>query len=319
MRAAAGGDTAGEVIRLGRCSKWYGEVIGLNDVTCSIGHGITGLLGPNGAGKTTLMGLVTGQLQPSRGEIRVYGRRPWDNPRVLGQIGFCPEGDPFWLNMTGWQFVFLLVRIAGLRGRAARSATAEAIARVGLTEHERRAIRGYSKGMRQRIKIAQALAHRPRLIVLDEPFTGADPVSRRELAALFRSLADEGVDILVSSHVLHEVEALTQQLVMIDHGRIVAEGDLRTVRRQLHNRPHTIRVRVDRPRELAEALVRCEPVSALQVVDEQTLLIQTRAPEPTCAALAEAVQGRGLVTREIAAADESLEAVFDYLTDRRGR
>jgi ABC-2 type transport system ATP-binding protein len=305
------------VIELQGLSKWYGEVIGLNNVTATIGHGITGLLGPNGAGKTTLMGLVTGQLHPSKGRIRVLGQRVWDNPRVLARLGYCPEGDAFWTAMTGWRYVLFLARLSGLRGAAARAAAGAAIERVGMQEHMRRAIRGYSKGMRQRIKIAQALAHSPQLLVLDEPLTGADPVSRHDLTALLRTLATEGVDILVSSHVLHEVEALTRQIVLIDHGRIVAEGDLGAVREQIHDRPHTIRIRASGPRQLAAGIVPLPSVTGVTLVDGDTLAVETRSPDEVYAFVSGVAADGTVNVREIAAADQSLEAVFGYLTEHR--
>ncbi|HOO16896.1 MAG TPA: ABC transporter ATP-binding protein [Phycisphaerae bacterium] len=305
------------VIELHGLSKWYGEVIGLNNVTAAIGHGITGLLGPNGAGKTTLMGLATGQLRPSQGRIRVLGQRVWDNPRLLARLGYCPEGDPFWGAMTGWRYVLFLARLSGLRGAAAGAAAGTAIERVGMQEHMHRAIRGYSKGMRQRIKIAQALVHRPQLLILDEPLTGADPVSRHELTELLRALAAEGVDILVSSHVLHEVEALTRQILLIDHGRIVAEGELGAVRQQIHDRPHTIRIRVDDPRRLAAGVVPLPAVTGVKLLDGQTLAVETRAPDEVYAFVNGAAAEGRVNVQEIAAADESLEAVFGYLTEHR--
>lgn len=305
------------VIELQSLSKWYGEVIGLNNVTTSIGQAITGLVGPNGAGKSTLMGLAMGQLRPSQGSIRVLGERPWDKPAVLSQIGYCPEGDPFWPNLTGRQFVRFLARASGLSSGEAEEAALETIELTGMTKDMDRPVGGYSKGMRQRIKIAQALAHKPRLLILDEPFTGADPVARHELTELLQRLAADGVDVLVSSHVLHEVEALTHQILMIDHGRIVAEGDLRVVRRQMHDRPHAIRVRVDQPRRLAAELASMEAVTGLKVAPPDTLIIETASPEQVYDRLPELILGHQMAAREIAAADDSLEAVFGYLTDRR--
>jgi ABC-2 type transport system ATP-binding protein len=305
------------VIELQGVSKWYGEVIGLNNVTTAVGPGITALLGPNGAGKTTFMALATGQLRPSQGRLRVLGKRVWDNPRVLGRLGYCPEGDPFWPALTGWQYVLLLARIAGLRGAAARDATAAAIARVGMSPHMHRPIRGYSKGMRQRIKIAQALAHRPQLLILDEPLTGADPVSRHELTELFRALAADGIDIVISSHVLHEVEALTRQILLIDHGRIVAEGELGAVRRQIRDRPHTIRIRVDAPRKLAAVLSASPSVTGLKLIDGATLVVESTSPDDVYACVNAAVASENVTIREIAASDVSLEAVFGYLTEQR--
>jgi len=307
------------VIELRQVSKWFGEVIGLNHVTTSIGGGITGLVGPNGAGKSTLMGLVMSQLRPSQGTLSVYGKSPWNRPAVLSKIGYCPEGDPFWSNLTGWQFVHFLARLSGLRPRSARTAALHAIEQTGMTKDMHRAIKGYSKGMRQRIKIAQALAHSPRLLVLDEPFTGADPVSRHELAELFRALAADGVDVLMSSHVLHEVESLTRQILMIDHGRIVAEGDLHAVRERMLDRPHAIRMRVDQPRRLAAHLAEMATINGLRISEDGELVVETSTPDEVYDRVSAFVLEHHLVASEVAAADESLEAVFGYLTDRGAR
>ena len=306
------------IIELGSLSKWYGEVIGLNDVTASIGHGITGLVGPNGAGKSTLMGLAMGQLRPSKGSIRVLGKSVWNNPSVLSKIGYCPEGDPFWSNLTGRRFVSVLARISGMSGSAMREAVGKTIELTGMTENADRAIKGYSKGMRQRIKIAQALVHNPRLLILDEPFTGADPIGRHDLGQLFRKLTDGGVDILISSHVLHEVEALTKQILMIDHGRIVAQGDIQAVRRAMHERPHALRVRVEHPRRLAAKLVGLDAVSGISITAPDGLMIETPTPEQVYEQLCGLILDEDVQVREIAAADEDLEAVFGYLTQRSG-
>lgn len=306
------------IIELNQLSKWYGEVIGLNNVTATVGRGITGLVGPNGAGKSTLMGLAMGLLRPSKGTIRVFGQKVWNCPDVLSQIGYCPEGDPFWSNLTGQEFVAFLAKTSGMSGAAMRKAVREAIDRAGMTENAGRAIRGYSKGMRQRIKIAQTLVHSPKLLILDEPFTGTDPVGRHELGNLLCSLAERGVDILISSHVLHEVEALTKQILMIDHGRIVAQGDIQDVRRRMHDRPHAIRVRVDDPRLLASRLARMDFVTALKIAVPDSLVIETPSPEQVYDHLPELILTEQMNVREIAAADESLEAVFGYLTQRSG-
>ncbi len=303
------------VIELDSVSKWYGEVIGLNNLTVSIGHGITALVGPNGAGKSTLMGLIMGQIKPSKGDIQVLGQRPWNNPHVLSRIGYCPEGDPFWMNVTGRQFVRFLARLSGLSRRAARLAADEAIDRTAMTGEMNRPIGTYSKGMRQRIKISQALVHHPKLLILDEPFTGADPVARHELATLFRRLADE-VDILISTHVLHEVEAMTRKILMIARGRLVAEGDLHNLRRRMHHRPHAIRIRLDQPRALAAQVSRIEAVTGLRMPEGDTLVVETTSPDEVYDRILELLLEGDMNVREIALADDDLEAVFGYLTDR---
>lgn len=301
------------VIELDSVSKWYGEVIGLNNLTVSIGEGMTALVGPNGAGKSTLMGLIMGQLKPSKGSITVLGERPWNNPRVLGQIGYCPEGDPFWMNVTGRYYVRFLAGLSGLKGRVANLAVDAAIERTAMTEAMNRPIRTYSKGMRQRIKIAQTLVHEPKLLILDEPFTGADPVGRHELGALLRELA-RSINILVSSHVLHEVEAMTQHILMIAGGRLVAKGDLRNLRQQMHHRPHMIRVRLDTPRVMAAQLSCMEEVSGLLVPEADTLLVETTSPDTVYDRISELLIDGKMNVREIAPADDDLEAVFGYLS-----
>ena len=220
------------IIELNELSKWYGEVIGLNNVTAAIGSGITGLLGPNGAGKTTLMGLAMGQLRPSDGSIRVLGERIWDNPAVLSRIGYCPEGDIFWPKLTGLEFVSFLARSSGLRGRAAKTATLRAIEQTGMTESMNRAIRGYSKGMRQRIKISQVLVHEPQLLILDEPFTGcvleellepAIPGVRGGGREAIEQVDDERLDVL-AAHMLDDGghALLHQEGVELAHGVAVS-------------------------------------------------------------------------------------------------
>lgn len=258
------------------------------------------------------------QLRPSKGAIRVFGQNVWNNPRVLSQIGYCPESDPFWSNLTGRQFVVFLARTSGMSGSTLKDAVEESIRLTGMTEHAGRTISEYSKGMRQRIKIAQALVHGPKLLILDEPFTGADPIGRHDIGNLFRALAEQGVDILISSHILHEVEALTKQILMINHGRIVAQGDIQTVRRALHNRPHAIRVRIDRPRRLAAQLAELDVVTGLTIAPPDGLTIETHSPEQVYERLTGLILDEDMKVREIAAADENLEAVFGYLTQRTG-
>src|SRR5580700_6796615 len=207
-------------------SKWYGNVIGLNKLTLHLPAGVTGLLGPNGAGKSTLLQLATGQLRPSQGTVRVLGQHVWNNPALMRQIGLCPEQDAFYEWMTGYDFARTCARLTGMGRRAASDAAEHAMATVGMTEHMNRAIRGYSKGMRQRTKLAQALVHDPRVLFLDEPFTGTDPVGRHEMIEVIHGLSAAGRSVIVSSHVLHEVRQLTPNIVLLHRGRLVAEGNV---------------------------------------------------------------------------------------------
>jgi len=218
------------VVAFHEVSKWYGNVIGINKLSIRIPAGVTGLLGPNGAGKSTLLQLATGQLYPSQGTVQVLGQKVWNNPSLNRFIGLCPEQDAFYEWMTGWDFVYTSARLGGLSRPDARDSAQRTLDAVGMSKHQLRAIRGYSKGMRQRIKLAQALVHRPQVLFLDEPFSGTDPVARRDLMDIVQRLGSEGKSVLVSSHVLHEVQSLTPHIILLNHGRLVAEGHVRQIR-----------------------------------------------------------------------------------------
>jgi ABC-2 type transport system ATP-binding protein len=298
-------------------SKWYGNVIGLNKLTLRLPAGVTGLLGPNGAGKSTLLQLATGQLRPSQGMVRVLGRPVWDDPALNRHIGLCPEQDAFYEWMTGFDFVRTCARLSGLSGQAASAAAEQAMARVGMTEHMNRAIRGYSKGMRQRTKLAQALVHGPRVLFLDEPLSGTDPVARRDLIDVIRGLAAGGCSVLVSSHVLHEVQALTPQIVLLHRGRLVAEGHVREIRDLIDQHPHRIRLVGERPRALAARLAGCADIVGIQFLDpESGLLVETCQPDVFYARLPALALEDGLALREVYSEDDNLEAVFAYLVSK---
>jgi len=297
-------------------SKWYGHVIGLNNIHLSIGPGVTGLLGPNGAGKSTFLQLATGQLKPSMGTVRVLGMRPWNNPGLCRHIGLCPEQDAFYEWMTGRQFILTCAKLSGLTGGEARDAADRAIEQVALTPAQHRSIGGYSRGMRQRIKIAQALVHQPQVLFLDEPFTGTDPVARRELMDILLALAAEGKSILLSSHVLHEVQGLTQQIVLINHGRLVAEGNVRQIRDLIDKHPHRIVLVSPQARELAARLVRHPDVLGLNLDDKHSSVIaETKSPDAFYSRLPSLIEPDGALIKELYSDDDNLEAVFKYLTE----
>jgi ABC-2 type transport system ATP-binding protein len=300
------------IIRADHLNKWYGRAIALNDVTLEIHPGITGLLGPNGAGKTSFLRIVIGLMRESAGTIAVLDQPPWNNPRLAVQIGYCPEHDGFYESMTGLEFVTSLARIRGVResGRAAR----EAIERVRLSDVRTRKIITYSRGMRQRLKIAQAIVHEPKLLALDEPLTGCDPLVRQELIALVKAFAREGRSVIVSSHVLHEIEQLTRRIVLIHRGRLVADGDLHDIRGLIDRHPHTVEVQTDRPRELASALAR-EPEVVEIRLENGSVWIRTPQPDPFYAKLPRIALAAGCDIRRIASPDDNLEAVFRYLTE----
>jgi ABC-2 type transport system ATP-binding protein len=228
------------LIQADHVSKWYGQVIGLNDVTVAVPQGITGLLGPNGAGKSTFMKLITGQLKPSKGALTVLGEPIWGNPALYFRIGFCPEQDAFYERMTGLEWVTALVRLNGYDEAQAGAAAKTALERVDLMSAADKKIGAYSKGMRQRVKLAQALVHDPGLLILDEPLTGMDPIMRRKTIRLIKDWARAGKSILVSSHILHEIEAMTSNILLINNGRILAEGNVHQIRDLIDEHPHTV-------------------------------------------------------------------------------
>jgi ABC-2 type transport system ATP-binding protein len=305
------------IIEFDGVSKWYGNVIGLNKLTLHVPAGVTGLLGPNGAGKSTLLQLATGQLRPSQGTVRVLGQRVWDNPALNRVVGLCPEQDAFYEWMTGRDFVRTCARLSGLGRREASAAADRAMARVGMAEHMNRAVRGYSKGMRQRTKLAQALVHDPRVLFLDEPLTGTDPVARRDLIEVVRGLGAAGRSVLVSSHVLHEIQSLTPRIVLLHRGRLVAEGHVREIRDLIDKHPHRIVLVCDRYRDLAARLATCADVDGIKFLDRGSgLLVETRQPDAFYARLPALALSDGLALREVYSEDDNLEAVFKYLVSK---
>jgi ABC-2 type transport system ATP-binding protein len=302
------------VVEFDGVSKWYGTVIGLNKLTLRIPTGITGLLGPNGAGKSTLLQLATGQLRPSQGTVRVLGQRPWSNPALNFSLGLCPEQDAFYEWMTGREFIRTCARLSGMTTREAVDAAVRVLALVGMTEHMHRPLHGYSRGMRQRTKLAQALVHEPKVLFLDEPFTGTDPVARIDLMELIRKLAGAGRTVVVSSHVLHEVQALTRNIVLLHRGRLVAEGNVRQIRELIDKHPHRIVLVSAHFRALAARLVGCEDVEGVRFLPAQSaLLVETRQPDAFYARLPGLALEDGLAIQEVYSEDDNLEAVFKYL------
>jgi ABC-2 type transport system ATP-binding protein len=302
-------------IALVRASRWYGPVIALNDVSTTLGPGVTGLLGPNGAGKSTFLKLVAGQIAPSQGEVRLFGKPAWGSPELFHRVGLCPEPDAFWDGLTGAQFLTALIGLAGYDEAECRRRAEAALAQVDLIAAKDRRIGAYSKGMRQRVKLAQALAHDPQVLLLDEPVTGMDPVSRRRVVDLVKRLGKEGRTIVVSSHILHEVEAMTRRVLLIHNGRILAEGDVREIRDLLDEHPHTVSIRARDPRALARAVVGSPTVVSLSFGGEgEWLTVETARPDEFYAALNEVASQAGV--SEMFSPDEDLESVFRYLVAR---
>jgi ABC-2 type transport system ATP-binding protein len=301
------------VIAADHVSKWYGQVIGLNDVTLEVSPGITGLLGPNGAGKSTFMKLITGQLKPSKGTIRVLGEPIWQNPALYYRIGFCPEQDAFYERMTGLEWVSALVRLNGVSEDSAIALARQAIEMVDLTDAAGKKIGAYSKGMRQRIKMAQALAHDPELLILDEPLAGMDPLARRRTIRMIKDWGRSGRSVLVSSHILHEIESMTSNILLINQGRILAEGNVHQIRDLIDEHPHTVHVKADETRALARALLADADVLSLKF-ESGALVVQTGRPDAFYSRLTSiAASGEFGAIHEVTSPDDNLQAVFKYL------
>ena len=304
---------SGPVIALEHVSKWYGQVIGLNDVTLTVPSGITGLLGPNGAGKSTFMKLVTGQLKPSKGSLTVLGEPIWENPALYFRLGFCPEQDAFYDRLTGLEWVTTLLQLNGLDEPAARQAASRAIEMMDLTEAADRKIGAYSKGMRQRIKLAQAIAHDPEILILDEPLSGMDPLVRRKTIRWIKEYGRSGRSVIVSSHVLHEIESMTSNILLINQGRILAEGNVHQIRDLIDEHPHTVYVRADETRALAREFLAEDHVLNLKF-EGGAVLVQTAKPDAFYARLtALAASGEVGAIHEVTSPDDNLQAVFEYL------
>ena len=306
------------VVVADNCSKWYGHVLGISDVSWQLRGGIVGLLGPNGAGKSTLMKLMAGLLAPSRGSLTVFGARPFDDVAVRRRIGHAPEHDKTWDELSARELVTVMAQLAGVPRARARAAAEAALADMGMTGAMHRRVKGFSKGMRQRTKLATAIAHDPELLLLDEPLTGVDPIARVDIVERIRKLADAGKTIVVSSHVLYEIEALTSEIVVIYRGQVLAEGNVYEIRKLIDRHPHRIRVECDRPRELAAALAHGEHVARL-VFERGGVLVETRDPDRCYDEIAAAVLARGAAVSALSSPDNTLGAVFESLTGDGGR
>ena len=294
-------------------SKWYGQIIGLNDVSVSVPHGITGLLGPNGAGKSTFMKLITGQLRPSKGSVQVLGQPIWGNPKLYFRLGFCPEQDAFYERMTGIDWVTALVRLNGYGEKDARAAAERALAAVDLTDVAGKRIGAYSKGMRQRVKLAQALVHDPELLILDEPLSGMDPLGRRRTIRMIREWARQGRSVIVSSHILHEIESMTTNVLLINNGRILAEGNVHQIRDLIDEHPHTVHIRAADPRGLARDFLRHADVISLRF-EPGAVVVETGKPDEFYGRLTDLIaSGACGAVEEVTSPDDNLQSVFKFL------
>ena len=294
-------------------SRWYGNVVAVNDISFGLGPGVTGLLGPNGAGKSTLLHLMAGLLAPSAGRVLVEGASAWRRPEIYRHVGLVPEREAVHSYLTGREFARLNARLQGLADPDA--AAARAIATVDLTDAADRPIGTYSKGMRQRAKVAGALVHDPTILLLDEPFNGMDPRQRLHMMTLLRSMAAEGRTILFSSHILEEVGRLADSVLVVYAGRLAAAGDFRSIRRLMTDRPHTFTVRSSDDRRLASALMGDAAVFGAELVDGR-VSIRTADYDAFTRALPRVAKAIGVSLFEVRPTDDSLESVFSYLVRR---
>ncbi len=299
-----------------RVSKWYGPVIGLNQVTLELRPGITGLVGSNGSGKSTLLRLAAGQLRPDLGAVRVCGHDAW-GAAAKRHIGYCPELDTFYEEMSGRRFVEVMARLCGYARREARSRTEATLELVGMAGRADGRLRGYSKGMRQRIKLAQALLHDPELLLLDEPLSGIDPIGRRESLELFLELARRGKCLLVSSHELDELEKLTDHVAIMARGRVAAVGTLTQIRDLLDNHPLSVRIDCDQARRLAACLVDLEDVAGVELGEGETLVVKARNPRRFFQELTTLVLEEGFEVHHLETLDDSTHAILGYLLGKK--
>jgi ABC-2 type transport system ATP-binding protein len=300
-------------------SKFYGEILGVNRVNLTIMPGITSLVGPNGSGKTTLMNLMTGLIQPTRGRISILGISPDDPQALFRKVGYCGQFDSFPKGMTGYEFIKSFLLVHGYSKREADEKTWLAIERVDLVDAAHRKVAGYSKGMRQRIRLAQSIAHEPDVMILDEPLNGLDPMARAETIRLFRQLAKGGLHLIISSHILHEVDMMSDRVVLINNGYILAEGGVSGVREEMEEHPMQIMIRCDHPQELAARVFASDNVVEAQLhKDKCGLFIKTRNAEAFYLLLNRIVVENGMGIEAVAPVDDDLNAVYHYLIGSNG-
>lgn len=301
-------------------SKFYGEVLGVNRVSLTITPGITSLVGPNGSGKTTLMNLMTGLIQPTRGRLNVLGISTDDPQELFRTVGYCGQFDSFPRGATGYEFVNQLLRVHGYSKKAAEERTWRALERVDLTEAAHRKVDGYSKGMRQRIRLGQSIAHEPAVMILDEPLNGLDPMARAETMRLFRQLAQEGQHLIISSHILHEVDMMSDRVVLINNGYIVAEGGVHGVREEMQEHPLQIMIRCEQASALAARLFDAKQiVEAALTEDRQGVFVKTRNQEAFYTLLNRIVVESGMNIETVTPVDDDLNAVYHYLIGASGQ
>jgi ABC-2 type transport system ATP-binding protein len=301
------------MIDLNSVTKLYGTVIGVNDISLQLGPGAHGLLGPNGSGKTTFLNLITGQLRPTRGRVRMFGESPWDNPRLYRRIGICPSFEGLYAEITARDWVTYMLRLQGFSYSEANRRALEALEIVGMTASMHRTMGTYSRGMRQRTKLAQAIAHEPELLILDEPFNGLDPVGRHEITMLLKDWVKNGGSLIIASHILYEVETLATSFLLVSGGRLLASGTPEEVHSLLTNLPNEFVIRGDGLRELSQRLIEEELVDSIRLEGSDRLTVTTHQPSALTARLPEWNNGEGIRIIELSSGDDTLQALFTTL------
>jgi ABC-2 type transport system ATP-binding protein len=293
-------------------SKWYGKVLGVCDVNIEITEGVVGLLGPNGAGKSTFLKLLAGQIRPNIGQIRVFGKDVFSSEEVFGKIGYCPEFDSYFKNMTAFEFVRNLLLLQGFSTADAAARAKESLEKLGLFDVSSRQIKTFSMGMRQRLRIAQSLSHDPDLLLLDEPLNGVDPVWRLKVMDIVREISKNRKTVIVSSHVLPEVEQMTDEIILIHQGKIFAQGNIHYIRSLIDSKPHIFKIKLPEPKKLAKHLLESDSVLGLDFAEEE-LRVKTLNRENFVRFLAQKIADYRIEIDEIDVPDDNLQSVFDYL------
>lgn len=303
------------VIEVERLSKWYGPVLGISEINWRVSGGVVGLLGPNGAGKSTFMKIMVGLMRPSRGSLRVFGEDPFSSKQVRSRIGYCPEHESVYSELTALEFVTTMATLSGVPN--AKAAAHESLKEMGMERAMGRSVAGFSKGMRQRTKLASVMVHDPDLVVLDEPLTGIDPIERARIVERVKAMAGDGKTVLISSHVLHEIEAITDEIMVIHRGQVLAEGNLREIRGLIDKHPHRVRVECDKPRVLGREMAHADHVLHMDF-DRDVVTFETADPDRCYDLISSACIEHGVKLRSLTSPDNNLSAVFEYLTgDRR--
>jgi len=307
-----------DIITVQRLGKWYGRIMAINDVSLVIQKGVTGLLGPNGAGKSTFFKVLTGLLQQTQGRVLLRGEPIWNNPMIFKNIGYCPEHDALFTWMTGREFLVQMGRLHGFDRKKADTRAGEMLGRLKLADVGDRRIHTYSKGMRQRLKIAQALLHDPEILFLDEPLNGTDPMGRRYILDLIEELGTEGKTVIVSSHILHEIERMTRRIILINKGRLVAEGNVDAIRDLIDRHPHLVRIDTPDRDKLQRALLGKPSISSIALSDDgRSVLVETKQPDQFYLEMPRIIDAEGIDVTHISSEDDSLDAVFRYIVHDR--